>query len=354
MNFRLDELFGKLQRMVDTETPGLQYQVVKGGKTAANVSLGLADIAKNFPVSEATQFAVYSVTKVVTAITILQLSDRGLLNLDDFAEDYVPGLGISRKIKIKHLLSQTSGLQNPIPTKWVRLLTEDDQFNEMAFLHSVLKNNRELNFEPGEKYQYSNISYWLLALILEKVVRQKFCDYVDQRVFGPLGLQGGTFHMSSQKPYATGYLKQSSMMNVFKRVVADSKFWSKYEKGWLRIEPCYVNGPGFGGLFVSSTAMATLIADILTESPKILPGKGRLQLFQQQFSNNGKPLPMSLGLHIGWINGVKYFYKEGGGMGFHAEIRIYPSSNAGTILLTNSGSFNTRKRLTELDKITLF
>lgn len=350
MNSPQDELLKKLQKIVGKETPGLQYQIISQGKINKTFAVGLADINRDAPVTDATQFAVYSVTKVITAIGILQLADRGLLSIEQPVGDYIPEFQINDKIKIKHLLSQSSGLKNPIPSRWVHLPEEDDQFNELSFFKSIFEKCKELDFEPGEKYQYSNISYWLLALALEKIVGQKFCDYVDQRIFLPLGLQGDSFKISSQKAYATGYLSRFSLMNVFKGLVADSKFWNQYEKGWLRIEPCYVNGPGFGGLFANSHMLGILISDLLQENSTILSRKSKELLFSQQSTNNGKILPMSLGFHIESLNGVKYFYKEGGGMGFHAEIRIYPSLGIGTVLVTNNGSFYTRRRLTEIDK----
>ena len=351
MNLPQDDLLKKLKRIVGKETPGLQYQIVSQGKINKNFAVGLADIYKNVPVTEATQFAVYSVTKVITAIAILQLADWGLLSIEQSVDDYLPEFQINKKIKIKHLMSQSSGLKNPIPSRWVHLPEEDEQFNELSFFSPIFEKHKELDFEPGEKHQYSNISYWLLALALEKIVGQRFCDYVDQRIFLPLGLQGDSFKISSQKAYATGYLNRFSLMNVLKGLVADSKFWSEYERGWLKIEQCYVNGPGFGGLFVNSHMLGILISNLLKENPTIISRKSKELLFAQQLANNGKPLPMSLGFHVDSLNGVQYFYKEGGGMGFHAEMRVYPSLKLGTVLLTNSGSFNTRRRLTEIDQI---
>jgi CubicO group peptidase (beta-lactamase class C family) len=349
-NLLNDELVKKLQKFAGKHAPGLQYQVVTQNHIEQCHSSGLADISNNVQVTEATQFAVYSITKVVTAIAILQLVDSELLRIEDSVADYLPNFQINKKIKIKHLLSQSSGLKNPIPARWVHLPEEHEQFHELLFFNSIFEKYKKLDFEPGEKYQYSNISYWLLALALEEITGKRFCDYVDQRIFLPLGLQADAFRISSQKKYATGYLSRFSLMNIFKGFVADSKFWHHYEKSWLKIEPCYVNGPGFGGLFANSHMLCTLISDLLKENPQILSLKSKELLFTQQLSNNGKPFPMSLGFHIDSLNGFQYFYKEGGDMGFHAEMRIYPFLNRGSVLLTNSGSFQARKRLTELDQ----
>jgi len=72
-------------------------------------------------------------------------------------------------------------------------------------------------------------------------------------------------------------------------------------------------------------------------------------LYRQQQDNAGNLIEMTPGWHIGHFDGVRYFYKEGGGGGYHCEMRLYPSTGIGSIIMANCTNFNTRKYLNKLD-----
>lgn len=348
------KLENKLNHLVKCHTPGLQYKVIRNGQELSDYSMGLADIDNNVPVSEASQFSLYSVTKVFTAIAALQLIEKGQIEIDRSIENYLPQFKFKYKILIRHLINQTSGLKNPIPTKWVHLPSEHSNFEEDSCFHDIIRKNLRLSFTPGAKYQYSNLSYWLLSLLIAKVSGQSYESYIYDKILRPLKIQNkASFRYSSEILYATGYLSLFSPINILKYFFTDSKYWSNYEKTWLRISPHYVNGPGFGGLIGNSASLIILAKDLMSECSKLLSQNSLDLMFSPQTSNNKKILPMSLGFHIDELNGEPYYFKEGGGMGFHAEIRIYPTLKSSSVLLVNSGTFNTRKRLSELDQLSI-
>lgn len=78
---------------------------------------------------------------------------------------------------------------------------------------------------------------------------------------------------------------------------------------------------------------------------------GKQLLYTQETNNEGKPVPITLGWHIGELDGLRYLYKEGGGAGFHCEMRLYPSLGLSSVIMTNRTSFNSRKELSRLDSI---
>ena len=84
-------------------------------------------------------------------------------------------------------------------------------------------------------------------------------------------------------------------------------------------------------------------------NPNLLEIKSKQLLYSQQKTNAGKNIDMTLGWHIDKLNGVAYYYKEGGGAGFHSEMRIYPDNGLASVIMTNKTSFNSRKILSELD-----
>ena len=334
-----------------SEAPGFQHQLVSAKGVLAQTCKGYAEVLAKKTVTLETQFLVYSVTKVITAIATLQLCESGELSLDFPIARALPDFELDPEITVRHLLSQSSGLSNPLPTRWVHLPNEHAEFDERQRLRSILERHRKLRFKPGTRYGYSNLSYWILAQAIEALSGHKFSGHVTSRIFLPLGITSrAAFVLNSQLTYASGYLSRWSAMNLIKSFVADSKFWSTYEGKWLRIEPHCVDGPGFGGLITDSSTLGVLISDLLGSESKILRPESVKLLFEPQFTKSGKSLPMTLGFHIDSLDGVPYLFKEGGGMGFHAEIRIYPKQGVGSVLLMNDGAAETRKTLTRFDR----
>jgi hypothetical protein len=140
-------------------------------------------------------------------------------------------------------------------------------------------------------------------------------------------------------------------MNLVKGFVTDKGVWGRYEGNWLHIKDVYVNGPSFGGAIGSAKAFSTILQDLLAERSVLLSENSKSLLFSRQKMRSGKYIDMTLGWHIGILEGIQYFYKEGGGAGFHSEMRIYPTIGLASVIMTNKTSFNSRKQLSNLDKM---
>ncbi|MGV6851483.1 MAG: serine hydrolase, partial [bacterium] len=153
----------------------------------------------------------------------------------------------------------------------------------------------------------------------------------------------------NENNHAKGYLKKWSFMGLFGRFFVDSAVLGKNEKGWLHIKNVYVNGPSFGGAIGSATAFLKILQDLLSDNSKLLKSQTKQLLYQRQSLNSGKEIDMTLGWNIGELNGVTYYYKEGGGAGFHCEMRIYPENGLASVIMANKTTFNSKKILSELD-----
>ncbi len=153
----------------DGNIPGIQYIVMDSDRIIFEYADGWADIKNQKPMKARTTMMAYSMTKTITAAAILQLVEKGKLALDDSVSMHLTNSPYSKTITIRHLLSQTSGIPNPIPLRWVHLAEKHEEFDEDTALAKVLKGYPKLSFEPGKKYAYSNISYWLLGKIIEKI-----------------------------------------------------------------------------------------------------------------------------------------------------------------------------------------
>lgn len=170
------------------DLPGISILVVKNGKVAYNGSKGMADIATGTSISTQTGFLLASVSKPFTAIAIMQLVEKGQLNLSDSLLDYIPELPSSwRKITIEHLLTHRSGIYDIINDGWKPLVLNGMTNNGLL---TYLIQHPALEFEPGTAGDYSNTGYALLATVIERRTGLTFTNYMALNVFGPANMKG--------------------------------------------------------------------------------------------------------------------------------------------------------------------
>ena len=341
-----------LDHMVLPNEPGIQYIVVNEKGVVFSRSIGLVDIKNKIPLSLSHTMTAFSMTKTLTAIAVLQLVEQGKIDLNSKASNYIEH-PYDSGITIRQLLSHTSGIPDPIPLRWVHLDGTQNSFDEKKALSEVLVENSQTYFLPGEEYGYSNIGYWLLGNIIEKVNGQSYRDYVNENIFDVLSLSRTEigFEISNEDNHAKGYLKKYSFMNLAKYFLLNKDIWGNYEGSWLHINNIYLNGPAFGGTIGTASAFARILQDLLNSNSVLLGKVVKQQLYSQQTVKSGQPIDMTLGWHIGELDGKKYYYKEGGGAGMHGEMRIYPDRDLASAIMVNRTSFNTRNNLSELDKL---
>lgn len=339
-----------LVEMFSPDEPGVQYVVVNKDSDLFVYSSGLADIKNNEPLSHGHIMSAFSMTKTLTAIAILQLVEREKIQLNSPVSQFVKH-PYNSSITITQLLNHTSGIPNPIPLRWVHLASNHESFDENSALLKVLEENPISDSLPGEEYGYSNIGYWLLGEIIEKVSGEKYVDYIDKNIFKPLGLTQNDvgFQIINNANQTKGYLNKYSFLNLFKYFLLDDEILGDYEGSWLRINSVYLNGPSVGGAFGTSVAFSRILQNLLLDKSVLLGESAKRYLFSQQKAKSGEMIDMTLGLHIGELNGVKYYFKEGGGAGFHCEMRIYPDSGIVSVMMVNRTSFNTNRNLSKLD-----
>jgi CubicO group peptidase (beta-lactamase class C family) len=178
---------------------GASALVMRDGRVLDRVDLGFADRSPDVPVDGETLFHWGSITKALTAISIMQLRDRGLLTLDDPVVDYIPELrrvhnpfGSMGDITIRMLLAHTAGFMNSTwpydegrdwepfePTTWDQLV--------------AMMPYQRIHFAPGSRYGYSNPAFIYLARIVEQLTGDPWEQYVQKNIFAPLGLTRSYF-----------------------------------------------------------------------------------------------------------------------------------------------------------------
>lgn len=185
----LDEYFS---HQFPSNEPGGAVLVMVRDSIVFTRGYGVSDIKTGEPVSTKTLFNLGSISKTFVANAILILQDRGKLSVDDNLLKYFPEFKnkeIARRVKIKHLLTHTSGLPD-IRYPWkdsVFYLTAKDAENWAP----ILKVN-QLNFEPGSSFEYSNPAFNALALIIEQTSGRKWQTFVSEEILIPSGMVTST------------------------------------------------------------------------------------------------------------------------------------------------------------------
>lgn len=178
----LDEYFAAQLPALE---PGGAILIMKDDSIVFSRGYGIADINTKEPITPKTLFNLGSISKTFVANAILKLQEGGKLSVDDSLEKYFPGFAdprLSKKIRIKHLLTHTSGLPDNrnVENDTVFYLTAKDEENWYPVTQA-----KYLIFEPGQRFEYSNPAYNALALIVEKVSGQKWQTYVRDSIMRP-------------------------------------------------------------------------------------------------------------------------------------------------------------------------
>ncbi|MBI5772744.1 MAG: beta-lactamase family protein [Verrucomicrobia bacterium] len=195
-----------IQKFVDDETiAGAVTLVSHKGKVVALDTVGYADLAAKRPMKADNLFWIASMTKPITAVSVLMLQEEGKLSVDDPVERFLPefkGQMIfgartnnqlilkkpGRPITLHDLLTHTSGLNVEIP----------DLNRELTLAERVLYYSQQpLQFEPGSKWQYSNPGINTLGRIVEIVAKKPYAQFLEERLFQPLGMKETTFWPST-------------------------------------------------------------------------------------------------------------------------------------------------------------
>ena len=194
---RLEEIGAYLKRLGDADVFSGAVVIARDGKPVFSHAYGYADREKKIPNTVETPFLIASMTKPLTGLAIGQLVEQGKLSYDDSLAKFLPDFPdreSATKIKIKHLLSHTSGLGNPVGTKIgesVAAAALDRQTTVKGIVDTFEKKRPE--FEPGTKWSYSNTGFQLLGRIIEIVSGQDYYEYMQKNVFAPAGATSASF-----------------------------------------------------------------------------------------------------------------------------------------------------------------
>ncbi|MBN1938143.1 MAG: serine hydrolase [Candidatus Aminicenantes bacterium] len=176
--------------------PGAAVLVKAGGKTILRKGYGMADLELGVPVEPNMIFRLGSITKQFTAVGILMLAEQGKLALTDDLSKFLPDYPLrGRTITIEQLLTHTSGIKSYTDLEeWLPLLRKDMTVAEII---SLFKDKPD-EFAPGERWLYCNSGYILLGAVIEKVSGMSYRDFVEKKIFEPLGMKRSYYDVTNR------------------------------------------------------------------------------------------------------------------------------------------------------------
>jgi len=206
-----NNLSAEFDKVVNEQFPlsetGGAVLVGSHGKIIYKKAFGKANLELNVPMNTNNVFRIGSITKQFTAIAILQLMEKGKLDVQDEITKFIPGYPVQgSKITIEHLLTHTSGIRDytSIKDSTQRYKTDFTPAEMMTYFQ-----NQPIRFAPGTRYEYSNSNYFLLGYIIEKITGKTYQQYLKENFFQPLGMTSSFYGNDTMiiKNRASGYTK---------------------------------------------------------------------------------------------------------------------------------------------------
>ena len=316
--------------------------------TLSDASFGLAHRQSQVEAASDTLWNWFSMTKLVTATAAIQLADRDLLDLDAPVERYYEPFQAMRpdarmrRVTVRHLLSHSAGVANPLPLRWVHLATEPGPPRE-RFVESMLSKHRRLRFDPGDKAAYTNLGYLVLGEVISCITGEPFERYVRSNVLEPLKMADTDFVATTPAKWATPYQKRHTALSALMPVLVPREIIGPKDDRFVALRHFYVHGAAYGGL-VGPAADAVRFARAHLRGGELdgsrIVSEPRCREMQTIISR-GRRLEVGLGwFRRGPHRDLDYVEHLGGGAGFWNCMRVYPEHDRGVVVMGNATSYD--------------
>jgi CubicO group peptidase (beta-lactamase class C family) len=249
--------------------------------------------------------------KMFTAVATLQLVERGKLSLDDtigkILPDY-PNANVASKVKVRHLLSHTGGTGDIFGPEFEAHRPELKTLQDYVKLYGA----RDLQFEPGSKWEYSNYGFVLLGVLIEKISGKSYYDFVAENIYRTAGM---TSSGSEPESVAVANRSKGYMRDRFDIVSNEPTL------PW--------RGTSAGGGYTTAADLMKFASALM--SNKLLKAGTLAEATRPQFTTGD----YGFGFQVGPPDEVRTYGHGGGANGMNAILRVYPESGQSVIVLCN-------------------
>jgi len=317
--------------------PGFAFLVWSHGSVIFAKGYGFADVASKTAVTPDTRFAIGSISKQFTAAAVLSLAQQGKLSLDDKLAKYLPDMPNADKITLRMLLNQDSGLHN------YPLTTEHNWPMSGAIppekLIAFLKTDKP-DFAPGEKWEYSNANYAVLAFIVSRVSGISYPDFLTRNIFTPLAMKASGSGYAAQSNIATPYEGNNGNFRPATPVISLDLFY------------------GAGSVVSTAQDLGRWDAALIESARgggKLLNADSMHSFWTNGTLPSGKPMDYAMGFIATSVGGHREVWHNGyspraGGYCYNA---IFPDDQLAVIVLSNAGQDSFRGKPEQMVKSVL-
>ncbi len=315
---RVDALFEPWNH---ADGPGLACAVMQDGAVVYAKGFGMADLEHDEAISPDSVFYIASTSKQFTAAAIALLVLDGRVSLDAGIRTYLPEFqSFGDKVTVDHLIHHTSGIRDYFSLLSLTGWRDTDYFNNDMVV-KFLARQRDLNFEPGTEFLYSNSNYVLLAEIVKRVTGVPLRDFAAERIFAPLGMT----HTSFDDDYRR---------IVKHRVIS---YQPGPDGGYQQLLKEF-DGHGDGNLLTTVRDLARWEENFHTGT---VGGQAFIDLMLTRgVLKNGTTLDYAFGLMVGRYRGLPTVRHAGGFKGFRTDLLRFPEQHFSVAVLANFASID--------------
>jgi CubicO group peptidase (beta-lactamase class C family) len=319
-NAAVDALFTKWNR---AGSPGFVVGIFQDGEMLYGRGYGMANLEYDIPITTRSVFRTGSIGKQFTAMSIALLDEAGKLSLDDDIRKYLPEMpDLGTPVTIRHLVHQTSGMRDYLVLQGLASRVGDYYFTQEQAL-DLMSRQRGLNFQPGERYQYSNSNFTLLADIVTRASGMSLAEFARTNIFEPLGMNDSHVHDDRNRVVrnrASGY--------------------ASLEDGGYRIDMTQLEIVGDGAVFTTLEDMAKWDQNYFENRL----GKGSQDLLDTVLTpgrlNDGSEIEYAFGQFVDTYRGLRRIRHTGSYKGFRAANMMFPDQRVAIIILANTSDWN--------------
>jgi CubicO group peptidase (beta-lactamase class C family) len=315
--------------------------IVAGDTTVSASAAGLSDRASGRAMSADGACNWFSMTKIATATAAMMLAERGRLDLDAPVSQYLGDIWPTpfALARVRHLLSHSSGLRNPLPIRWVHCAGEPRP-EPRVWLARLLAKQRAPRFEPGTRAAYTNVGYLALGEVIATAAGDSYEAFVTDELLLPLGMNHTAFAwnaLPAEDARVTGHQRLPRVLSpVLSRFLPRNLIGDRSGK-LVALRSFELDGAAYGGLIGPATDAARLLAlhcnGGTVDGTRLLNAQSLDAM--ATITTYGKPYDLGLG----WFRPnheqgrrVEHF---GGGMGFWNVLRIDSQAARGVAIMSN-------------------
>ena len=321
----------RIERLIQAEMaqgkiPGLSVAIVSGEEVRYAKGFGMADLENSVAAKSTTVYRLGSMSKTITATAVMQLAEKGKLNLDKPVQEYCATFPEKPwPISARQLLAHLGGVRDYNNQKFLEEYFSTRHYNSISEGLDIFKNDPLLQ-EPGTKYSYSTYGYNVLGCAIEGAAGMRYEDYIRDNILKPAGIAQTRVDEVSQiiADRARGYGKTRDGV-VLNTGLADTS-----------------NKIPAGGL-VSTVEDISRFA-IALRNGKLLNNATVEQMWTLQRTRDGKSIPYALGWRVGERNGMKEVFHGGAAAGFSTFLYLLPEKNLAVVLMANLELLGAKQR----------